>query len=125
MGAPSGPVWKVTSVVPMSASAAVRRLFGGVDNLDAAGLAPSSGVYLRLDDGLAAKFGGYPGGLVGRVGDPAFGYGDSIPGKDVLGLIFVNLHVGSPCASGGQGISSGRPLSSWVALEVYRIWRGG
>ena len=51
---PSGPVWWVTSVIPIICLASCSASSGGLGELDAAALAAAAGVNLRLDDHDAA-----------------------------------------------------------------------
>ena len=65
----------------------------GFDDLDTAALAAPSGMDLRLDDpDRAAQFRGHLYRVVHRVSNTTLGYGDTVFGKQALGLIFVNIH---------------------------------
>src|SRR5690606_1662100 len=71
-------------------------LFVGLGQLDAAGLAAATGVDLRLDHPEVARDG--LGGLhrfLGGARDAPGGYGDAVVGKQLLCLVFVEIHVES------------------------------
>jgi hypothetical protein len=56
-------------------------------------LAPTAGVDLGFDDQLGAReFLGGGSGFLGGGGDPALGAGDSELVKQLLGLVFVDVH---------------------------------
>ena len=69
-----------------------------VAELDAARLAASADVDLRLDDDGFAELARDGLGLLGGRGDLARLDGDAVAPQDVLGLILVNLHCRNPCA---------------------------
>ena len=61
--------------------------------LDAAGLAATAGVHLRLDDPDRAAEGTRGGfGFVGIGGHQTFRNGDAVARKNFLGLVFVQVH---------------------------------
>ena len=72
-----------------------RKLFHTVcriGGLDAASLAPSSGMYLGLDDRRATQIGGDPQGLFNGEGHSASGDINPELFQNLLGLIFVDLN---------------------------------
>jgi hypothetical protein len=69
----------------------------GADQLDATGLAAAAGVDLGLDHpALAADLGGRLDGLLGRARGVAVRYGQPVLPEELLGLVFVQIHTGSP-----------------------------
>ena len=73
----------------------VAHLVIGLAQLDAACLAAGAGVNLRLDRPVpAAEFGRGVHGLIGAEGDGALRHRHAEPGKQLLGLILVNVHLG-------------------------------
>ena len=75
------------------ASAALRRRFRRVDQLDAAGLAAAARMNLRLHDPLrAADLACRLGGLAAGGGHVAGGHRDAVTREQLLGLVFVQIH---------------------------------
>ncbi len=64
-------------------------LFNGLNQLNAAGLTPATGVDLGFEHRGAAQLLGSISGLLRRGHQDAPGYDDAIPGEDLLGLVFV------------------------------------
>jgi hypothetical protein len=65
-------------------------------DLDAAALAPATGVDLGFDDpNRSTEVLGDLFGLLRRVGNPTAGHSDPVLGEDALGLILMNIH-GTP-----------------------------
>ena len=94
---PSGPVWWVTSVIPMIFRASFGRFVGIMGQLDATALAAPAGVNLRFDDHRTAERFGGRFRLFHRVRHVAAGHRNVILGQDGLCLILVNFH-GIVCA---------------------------
>ena len=92
---PSGPVWWVTSVMPIMSRGELLGFVGRLGELDAAALAAAAGVNLRLDDDDgAAEAPGDLAGFGGVEGDFAARHGHAVPREDGFGLILVNFHDG-------------------------------
>src|SRR6185369_16192057 len=87
--------------------------------LDAAALAATAGVDLRLDDpdGAAELL-----RRLGRFADTECGiaarHGDAESGKDLLALVFVDLHRGSTAESGGEPARKPGRAPGNVAREI-------
>src|SRR6478752_3969166 len=79
------------------------RLVGALGDLDAAGLAATSGLDLRLDDGDAARRLADPLGggtrLLGRRRGGACEHGDSVLLEHVAGLVLEEIHGWGPSSS--------------------------
>ena len=71
-------------------------LGGVVGYLHASGFAASSGVYLRFDDAPPTELGRRVAGFITRRCDEVLGYGYAIGGQELLGLVFVELHMHGP-----------------------------
>ncbi len=70
------------------------QLFEGLDQLDAAAFAAAAGMTLRLHhQGTAAERLGVRSRLVRGCGDAAFGDRRAVLLQEILGLIFVDIHV--------------------------------
>ena len=66
----------------------------GLDQLDAARLAPAARVHLRLHDpAVSANLLGGLHGLLGRLRGKTLRYGQAVLGKQLLALIFVQIHA--------------------------------
>ena len=72
-----------------------RRLVGGVGELDAAGLHPTAGQDLGLDDRRAADALGDLARLVGAGGKAEIGDRDAGPLDDLAGLVLEEPHAGA------------------------------
>src|SRR5690606_1165180 len=71
-------------------------LVEGAGELDAAGLAAATGMDLGLDHPEVAGNGlGRIDRFFGRAGDAPGGHRDAVIGEQLLGLVFVEVHVGS------------------------------
>ena len=90
---PSGPVWCVTSVMPIISPRELLGLVGRLGELDAAALAAAAGVDLRLDDDdAAAEAAGDVAGFGGVERDLAARHGHAVAREDGFGLILVDFH---------------------------------
>ncbi len=73
----------------------LRGLFGirrSLGDLDAAGLAATARLDLRLDDGHAAELLGCRAHLRGRLGDDAGEHGNTVLLEHLTGLVLVQIH---------------------------------
>jgi hypothetical protein len=70
-----------------------RGLLRGARQLDAARLPAPAGVHLGLDRHGAAQRLGRLAGLLRAARDAARGHRDTVRAKDLLGLVFVDVHV--------------------------------
>ena len=94
---PSGPVWCVTSVMPIMSRAMRLGLVRALGELDAAALPAAARMNLRLDDdGAATEPARDLAGLVRRERDFTARHGHAVPVQDGLGLVFVNFHGSGP-----------------------------
>jgi hypothetical protein len=112
---PCGPVWWVTSTLPISSRAAFAASSGVLTILDAARLAASAGVNLRLDgDGVGFQRARNCFRFFGRGRDPAVGDGHAEAAKDFLGLVFVDIHE---LINFGSTVVDGHDLEAFRSRE--------
>ena len=109
----------------------LERVVGGLGDLDAACLAASAGLDLRLDDRQTTDCGGGRTGFFRGVGDDSLKHGNAVLLEHVTRLILVKIHC-HPVDKNPEksGLTASRPCYSLPfdaeptdrAGRVFRAW---
>ena len=97
-------VWPLMSI-PRIAAAFSWVSSGERGQLHPAGLAPPTGLDLRLDHDGPAQLGGRGGRLLGGLDRPARQHRDTVRGEEILRLVLVEVHwLSLPTAAAHSGV---------------------
>lgn len=109
-------------VEPENGAGRSLRILSRLRDLDAAGLAATAGLDLRLDDGHAADALGGRTGLLRSVGDDARQHGNTVLLEEIPGLVLVKIHAARPIRVQKERVKGVRSVSR-VSIPAGEISR--